>query len=160
MVDLLCVEIYCKRPKCTHVPNFGHSTPPGWHKRYVHPENWNQEIKINKLIEINKLKSTNWNQQIKPNGNLKIPGNMDNKRYVHPENWNQQIKPNGNLKIPGNMDSELYFRDHISDICKTASQKVGVLMRLRNVIPRRPTPFISICSTFAFDVPSDSMALL
>ena len=23
------------------------------------------------------------------------------------------------------MDSELYFRDHISDICKTASQKVG-----------------------------------
>ena len=72
---------------------------------------------------------------------------------------NQQIKPNGNLKIPGNMDSELYFRDHISDICKTASQKVGVLMRLRNVIPRRPTPFISICSTFAFDVPSDRLAL-
>ena len=52
---------------------------------------------------------------------------------------NQQIKPNTNLKIPGfNMDSELSFRDRISDICKKASQKVGVLMRLLNVIPRRP----------------------
>ena len=47
----------------------------------------------------------------------------------------QQIRPTKNLKILGiNMDVELSFSDHISDICKKASQKVGVLARLRNLI--------------------------
>ena len=32
------------------------------------------------------------------------------------------------------MDDELSFSDHVSDICKKASQKVGVLTRLRNLI--------------------------
>lgn len=47
----------------------------------------------------------------------------------------QQIRPTRNLKILGiNMDDELSFSDHVSDICKKASQKVGVLARLRNLI--------------------------
>jgi len=47
----------------------------------------------------------------------------------------QQIRSTKNLKILGiNMDDELSFSDHISDICKKASQKVGVLTRLRNLI--------------------------
>jgi hypothetical protein len=33
-------------------------------------------------------------------------------------------------------DSKLTFSPHISEICKKASSKVGVLSRLRNIIPR------------------------
>ena len=44
----------------------------------------------------------------------------------------QQIRPARNLKILRiNMDDELSFSNHVSDICKKASQKVGVLARLR-----------------------------
>ena len=47
----------------------------------------------------------------------------------------QQIRPTRNLKILGIfMDDELSFSDHVSDICKKASQKLGVLARLRNLI--------------------------
>ena len=47
----------------------------------------------------------------------------------------QQIRPARNLEILGiNMDDELSFSNHVGDICKKASQKVGVLARLRNLI--------------------------
>ena len=40
------------------------------------------------------------------------------------------------LKLLGvTLDDELSFSSHISDICKKASKKVGVLVRLRNMIP-------------------------
>ena len=35
------------------------------------------------------------------------------------------------------LDDELSFSSHISDICKKASKKVGVLVRLRNMIPMK-----------------------
>ena len=48
----------------------------------------------------------------------------------------QIIKSSPNLKLLGvTLDDELSFSFHISDICKKASKKVGVLVRLRNMIP-------------------------
>ena len=49
----------------------------------------------------------------------------------------QIIKSSPDLKLLGvTLDDELSFSTHISDICKKASKKVGVLVRLRNMIPR------------------------
>ena len=49
---------------------------------------------------------------------------------------NQKLKPAANLRILGvNIDDQLSFSEHISDICKKASRKIGVLARLRNLIP-------------------------
>ena len=49
----------------------------------------------------------------------------------------QVIKSSPDLKLLGvTLDDELSFSTHISDICKMASRKVGVLVRLRNMIPR------------------------
>ena len=35
------------------------------------------------------------------------------------------------------LDDQLGFSEHISEICKNSSQKVGVILRLRNLIPSR-----------------------
>ena len=49
----------------------------------------------------------------------------------------QVIKSSPDLKLLGvTLDDELSFSTHISDIYKKASKKVGVLVRLRNMIPR------------------------
>ena len=40
------------------------------------------------------------------------------------------------IKLLGvNIDSQLTFNDHINEICKKVSQRVGVMTRLRNLIP-------------------------
>ena len=47
---------------------------------------------------------------------------------------NEEIKPVQNLKLLGvTIDSKRNFTNHISLICKKASQKIGVLMRLGNL---------------------------
>ena len=52
------------------------------------------------------------------------------------------------------LDSKLNFSEHIISICKKASQRIGVLMRLRNLIPmksklilfkRAILPFLTYC---------------
>ena len=52
------------------------------------------------------------------------------------------------------LDSKLNFSEHIISICKTASQRIGVLMRLRNLIPMKSKlilfksailPFLTYC---------------
>ena len=49
---------------------------------------------------------------------------------------NHDINTTSSLKLLGvTIDSELNFSEHINTICKKASQKIGVLMRLRNLIP-------------------------
>ena len=51
---------------------------------------------------------------------------------------NEEIKTVDTLKLLGvRIDSKLDFTDHISSICKKASQRVGVLMKLRNLIPTK-----------------------
>ena len=48
---------------------------------------------------------------------------------------NQKCKPTAYLRILGvNIDVQLSFTQHISHICKKASRKIGVLIRLRNLI--------------------------
>ena len=47
-----------------------------------------------------------------------------------------EVKSSDYLKILGvTIDNKLEFSEHISDICKKTSCKVGVLLRLRNLIP-------------------------
>ena len=49
---------------------------------------------------------------------------------------NDEIMKTEQIKLQGvNIDENLNFTQHISEICIKASQKVGVLMRLRNLIP-------------------------
>ena len=51
---------------------------------------------------------------------------------------NEEIKTVDDLKLLGvRIDSKLDFTDHISSICKKASQRIGVLMKLRNLIPTK-----------------------
>ena len=59
----------------------------------------------------------------------------DNKHSVISIN-NHNIKNEDTLKLLGvTLDSKLNFSEHIRSICIKASQRVGVLMRLRNMIP-------------------------
>ena len=39
------------------------------------------------------------------------------------------------LSVRCTIDNELSFSDHISIACKKSSEKVGVILRLRNIIP-------------------------
>ena len=49
---------------------------------------------------------------------------------------NHDISITDSLKLLGvTIDSKLNFSEHINMICKIAGQKIGVLMRLRNLIP-------------------------
>ena len=49
---------------------------------------------------------------------------------------NHGMNTTSSLKLLGvTTDSELNFSEHINMICKKASQKIGVLMRLKNLIP-------------------------
>ena len=48
----------------------------------------------------------------------------------------QDIMESDNLEVLGvTIDCGLNFNLHISDVCKKASQRVGVIMRLRILIP-------------------------
>ena len=48
----------------------------------------------------------------------------------------QDIMESGNLEVLGvTIDCGLNFNLHISDVCKKASQRVRVIMRLRILIP-------------------------
>jgi len=51
---------------------------------------------------------------------------------------NEEIKTVESLNLLGvTTDSKLNFTDHISSTCKKASQRIGVLMRLRSSIPTK-----------------------
>ena len=46
------------------------------------------------------------------------------------------IRTSDSLKILGiTLDNKLNFNEHINDVCNKASQRVEVIMRLRNLIP-------------------------
>ena len=58
----------------------------------------------------------------------------DSNIYVN----NVEIETKDNITLLGVvLDSNLNFSEHIISICKKASQRIGVLMRLRNLIPRK-----------------------
>lgn len=68
---------------------------------------------------------------------------------------NVEIETKDNITLLGVvLDSNLNFSEHIISICKKASQRIGVLMRLRNLIPRKSKlilfksailPFLTYC---------------
>ena len=70
--------------------------------------------------------------------------------FVHVE-----IETKDNIILLGLvLDSKLNFSEHINSICKKASQRIGVLMRLRNLIPMKSKlilfksailPFLTYC---------------
>ena len=74
----------------------------------------------------------------------------------------QVIKSSPDLKLLGvTLDDELSFSTHISDICKKASKKVGVLVRLRNMIPREAKLQLYKSAILAnFNILSHSVAFL
>lgn len=68
-----------------------------------------------------------------------------------------EIESTEKLKLLGvTIDNQLQFTEHISNVCKRSSQRVGVLMRLRNLIPTRAKlqlyksailPYLTYCHT-------------
>ena len=51
---------------------------------------------------------------------------------------NTEISPSNSLTLLGvTIDDKLSFRDHITTVCKKASQRIGVIMRLKNLIPTK-----------------------
>ena len=65
------------------------------------------------------------------------PGNIDSDKQTEALQIEDQIIANtSQIKLLGvEIDDKLNFTSHISNICIKASQKVGVLLRLRNLIP-------------------------
>ena len=64
---------------------------------------------------------------------------MQNKREITNPTMSIQgseIESTGKLNLLGvTIDSKLNFNHHINNVCKKASQRIGVLMRLKNLIP-------------------------
>ena len=65
------------------------------------------------------------------------PRNFDSDKQTEALQIEDQINANNSqIKLLGvEIDDKLNFTSHISNICIKASQKVGVLLRLRNLIP-------------------------
>ena len=64
---------------------------------------------------------------------------MQNKREITTPTMSIQgseIESTEKLNLLGvTIDSKLNFNHHINNVCKKASQRIGVLMRLKNLIP-------------------------
>jgi len=68
---------------------------------------------------------------IDPHSSTKTPGHALTMKFD-----GHEVKSSDYLKILGvTIDTKLAFSEHISDICKKTSCKVGVLLRLRDLIP-------------------------
>ena len=65
------------------------------------------------------------------------PRNIDSDKQIEALQIEDQIITNtSQIRLVGvEIDDKLNFTSYISNICIKASQKVGVLMRLRNLIP-------------------------
>ena len=101
--------------------------------------------------------ATKWYHSNVLAGNLKkyqtmnIGYSQDNNNAAHAIWTNEEeIKTVDNLKLLGvTIDSKLNFTDHISSICKKSSQRIGVLMRLRNLIPTKLVLFLVVVLPFS-----------
>ena len=70
------------------------------------------------------------------------------------------IESTGDIRLlEVNIDEHLVFSKHISELCKKASQRVGVLSRLRNLIPTEAklflynssiSPYLTYCHLFQY----------
>ena len=95
------------------------------------------------MLKESAQQATNWYNSNLLAGNLKKYQTMNIGHGQSDNNTTQVIRLNSHdisitdsLKLLGvTIDSKLNFSEHINMICKIASQKIGILMRLRNLIP-------------------------
>ena len=104
---------------------------------------------VHTKLEESASSATDWYENNLLEGNLKKYQTMFiQNKYGHKEQFcctehNTNLNLNGkiirtsdSLKILGvTIDNKLNFNEHINDVCNKASQRVGVIMRLRNLIP-------------------------
>ena len=105
---------------------------------------------VHTKLEESASSATDWYENNLLEGNLKKYQTMfiQNKhghkkeqfsRTEHNTNLNLNgkiIRTSDSLKILGvTIDNKLNFNEHINDVCNKASQRVAVIMRLRNLIP-------------------------
>ena len=89
----------------------------------------------------NAEKASKWYEDNKLKGNYSKYKTvaMRNKREITNLTMNIQgskIKSTEKLNFLGvTIDSKLNFDHHVSNVCKKASQRIGALMRLKNLIP-------------------------
>ena len=57
------------------------------------------------------------------------------------------------------LDSQLLFSSHVSNVCRKASSQTGVLLRLRNLIPKSPKLYIVKFAVWHFCPSSDARKL-
>ena len=100
-----------------------------------------EELNMGMKLERDAAKALTWYKDnylmVNPNKFqfMKIKPRNDKEQATMSVN-SQNIKSTDDIKILGvNFDEHLVFTKHISELCKKASQRVGVLSRLRNLIP-------------------------
>lgn len=107
----------------------------------LYSSNQNVEEVINTL-EQDGMTTAEWYRRNYLKGNLDKYKAMVMTRQKHEQNIrdvvidNTNIQQEKNFKLLGvTLDKELNFTDHISSICTTTSRKIGVLTRMRKLIP-------------------------
>ena len=95
---------------------------------------------IQKRLQESAVTATSWYKENCLQGNFTKYGSMliskQVDRSISIDIDGNKVSPYQNIRLLGvNIDCQLTFKEHISDISKKASQRVGVLMRLRNLIP-------------------------
>ena len=65
-----------------------------------------------------------------------VLGNPKGERKVDLDICGENVEQTQTIKILGvNLDDKLNFRDHIRGVCKKVGKMVGILRRLKNLIP-------------------------
>ena len=96
---------------------------------------------VNCKLNENAAKASNWYECNLLKGNLKkyqtkTIRNRQGNDGVCVNILGSDIESSDSLKLLGTtIDSKMNFNDHISTVCKKASQRVGVIMKLRNLTP-------------------------
>ena len=105
---------------------------------------------VHTKLEESASSATDWYENNLLEGNLKKYQTMFiQNKYGHMKEQSSCTEHNTNLNLNGKIirtsdslkilgvtiDNKLNFNEHINDVCNKASQRVGVIMRLRNLIP-------------------------
>ena len=106
---------------------------------------WGRSMqKSRKSIKIQEKLALSWHKiNYLPANPEKLQLRIINPRNVDTDNDNQHISVDGHVidrmgeikLLEVQIDDKLNFTSHISELCTTSSQKVRVLVRLRNLIP-------------------------
>ena len=116
---------------------------------------------IQKRLQESAVTATSWYKENCLQGNFTKYGSMliskQVDRSISIDIDGNKVSPYQNIRLLGvNIDCQLTFKEHISEISKKASQRVGVLMRLRNLIPTTAKlqlfkaailPYLTYCCT-------------